>query len=262
MGSVDRLGSNFVIKPISMVRLTIGEENDDLLHVSAAVAVEYILCLPQALFSICGAARAETIDGVLVLLNVLVGYIAQLLTRIRSARKLHDCKARLLILLKPTIVLGRRIDKAIGSVLEIGHLAAAHGTRGIEHQHNIERLAGFDHLFEVRGRRKRGQTHKEVGVALFHLLAVQPGIVIVSERVIPVEHALIGPDATNVLRRRLAARTRVLRPNVRRIRVNYRCARNACGAGNVSKGDDRYRNQRYCHGNRGNKRFGTPPPRS
>ena len=29
MGSVDRLGSNFVIKPISMVRLTISEEDDD-----------------------------------------------------------------------------------------------------------------------------------------------------------------------------------------------------------------------------------------
>ena len=132
MGSVDCIGSNFVVKTIPMVRLAIGEKDDDLLHVSAPVLIEHILCLLQAFFSISSAICAEKVDSVLVLLSVLVGYIVQLLLRVRAACKLNNCKTRLLILFKPAIVLSRRINKAIGSVLEIGHLAAAHGTRGIE----------------------------------------------------------------------------------------------------------------------------------
>ena len=229
MGSVDRVGSNFVVKAIVVVRLTIGEEDDDLLHVIAAVAVEHILCLLQTLFSICGATRAETIDGVPILLSVLVGYIVQLLLCVRSARKLNDCKARLLILLKPTIVLGRRIDKVVGSVLEIGHLGPAHGTRGIEHQHDIERLAGFDHLFEVRSGRERRQAHEEVRVALSYSLSTQASIVIVGERVIPVEHALVSPDAAHVLRGGVAARSGVLRPCVGGVRIDHRTAGSLCG---------------------------------
>ena len=235
---VNRIRSNLFVKVVGprTSRNTIGKENDHFLSVRSRIA-QNAAGLVKTLIWIGVAIRPKIINNPMKGVGVLVINRRKPNFGVGIIRKRHDSKLMLKrLVIDVVIFLYSRINEIVNGTLKSlktrftapASDVAPHRGRLIENQNNVKRFAALNHLFEVRGRRERGQAHEEVGVALFNRLAVQAGIVVVSERVRIVEHALIGPDATDVLRRRLAARTRVVRPNIRRIRVNNRISLKIC----------------------------------
>ena len=112
--------------------------------------------------------------------------------------------------------------------------AVVHRARGVNHENDVKRSRGGSRRFQVRRGGQRRQANQEVGVALLDGLTVQSLTAL--ERVVAVEHAFVGPDATDVLRGGYTTGIGEVLPRTRSVGVNLR--------GRFSNGNARWQRHR------------------
>ena len=160
---VHRGGGDDGVKPSAVVRLAVGEEDDDLLRVGARLILQRLL---GAVEGVVGGGRAgrtqalnrvrqagdfirQVADNLRVVVTLPIGIIADL--RRLFPGELHQGDA---VPLAPVanrrVLVGRRIDEAVDRGLErVDLLGAAaqvvgHRTGHIQHQHDVEWLVRHD----------------------------------------------------------------------------------------------------------------------
>ena len=182
LGGIDGILSNLDLKTTSARRRAIGEEDDDLLSIrairrNALGQLQAIVSMrgtggrngiDRSLEALCAITRArrQLLHCLRVVIDVAVfaiGTITNLI--VLFARELNDGNLMLLgSILNVLVLLGNSIDKTVcGGLKRIDALsripaahAIIHGTRRIEHHHDVERLARNRRIGCRRDGRQRG----------------------------------------------------------------------------------------------------------
>ena len=206
LGGIDGILSDLGLETIRTRRRAVGEEHNDLLGIRAIR--RNVLGQLQAIVSVRGTGRSNGIDRFLKALcaidrarrqplhclrvvidiaAVAIGIITDLIVVLLTC-ELYDGNLMLFARILNLLVLrGDGIDKAVGSSFErddtLGGISAAHGVihraRSVQHQHDVERLAGDRRIGCRRDSRQRGQ---EIRIPVLGSL-----------------DRLVGPDSANVL---------------------------------------------------------------
>ena len=89
MSSVDGVGRHLVVKTVLMVRLAVGEENDDLLRIFAST-LQDILRMLHTVIGSGGAVGFQSIDGIFEFFDMLVVDRRKFGTRVGATCERHD----------------------------------------------------------------------------------------------------------------------------------------------------------------------------
>ena len=232
-------------------RRTVGEEHHNLLSVLATrgLAIRKF----QPIVSLRRTGRLNGIDGRLQVIRqrpdtrgqvlhhlavvvgvpaIAIGIVTYLIVFL--SRKLHERNPMLLgrvayacVLLRDLV--DKRVRRSLERINPLRVVATTHGivhrARGVEHQHDIERLR--DLRLQVRRGRKRRERREEIrlGAFLDRYRSVRPCQSDALGR-----HRLVGPDAADALGRVIQT---PIPPRARRIGVGHRVLV-ACGIGRGS----------------------------
>ena len=214
-------------KTAAMIRLTVGEEDDDALHVLAVrigglvalALVHQSLGMIHSIIRRSRSCRLQRIDRVLQLRLVVVGvclvFAHNLSVVVRRSKwskqshflvgvisllvglipgELHQGNPAVQVLVGPLAVgLCRLVNKSVHRRLQGAHFIVVIHTSGyVQHHYDVQRNSGLSH--NLRGGRQCGQTYQEVGIPLL-LYGLRSGIV---HRNISGRYGLVRPDSTDI----------------------------------------------------------------
>ena len=217
-----RIGYAFV-KTALVIRLTVGEEDDDALHV-LAVRIGGLVALAavhQGLRVIHGVIRRggtrrfqrfyHVLQFILIVVGIgfivpynlgvivikpAVGSISHLIGLI--PRELHQRNPAAQVLVGPLAVgLCRLVNKRVHRRLQGAHFIVGIHTSGyVQHHHDVQRNGGLSH--NLRGGRQRGQTYQEVGIPVL-LHGLRAGIIQLPHHNIAGRYGLVRPNPPDIL---------------------------------------------------------------
>ena len=217
-----RIGYAFV-KTALVIRLTVGEEDDDALHV-LAVRIGGLVDLAlvhQSLRVIHGVIRRggprrfqrfyHVLQFILIVVGIgfivpynlgvivikpAVGSISHLIGLI--PRELHQRNPAAQVLVGPLAVgLCRLVNKRVHRRLQGAHFIVGIHTSGyVQHHHDVQRNGGLSH--NLRGGRQRGQTYQEVGIPVL-LHGLRAGIIQLPHHNVAGRYGLVRPNPPDIL---------------------------------------------------------------
>ena len=226
-----RIGYAFV-KTALVIRLTVGKEDDDALHVLAvrigglvSLALGHLLLgLIHGVIRCGGTCRFQRIDRILQLRLVVVGIrfivtynlsVVVMLTiwskkRILFlvgvisyfvgffARELHQRNPAAQVLVGPLAVgLCRLVNKRVHRRLQGAHFIVGIHTSGyVQHHYDVQRNGGLSH--DLRRGRQCGQTYQEVGIPLL-LYGLRSGIILLLHHNVSGRYGLVRPNPPDIL---------------------------------------------------------------
>ena len=217
-----RIGYAFV-KTALVIRLTVGEEDDDALHV-LAVRIGGLVALAavhQGLRVIHGVIRRggtrrfqrfyHVLQFILIVVGIgfivpynlgvivikpAVGSISHLIGLI--PRELHQRNPAAQVLVGPLAVGScRLVNKRVHRLLQGFHFIVGIHTSGyVQHHHDVQRNGGLSH--NLRGGRQRGQTYQEVGIPVL-LHGLRAGIIQLPHHNVAGRYGLVRPNPPDIL---------------------------------------------------------------
>ena len=224
-----RIGYVFV-KTGAVIRLTIGKEDDDALHVLAVrisglvalALVHLLLGLIHGVIRCGGTCRSQRIDLVLQLRLVVVGVrfvvaynlsvVVSIVTRSVGIisllvglipGELHQRNPAAQVLIGPLAVgLCGFVDKSVHRRLQgvyffvVIVIVVIHTSGYVQHHYDVQRNGGLSH--NLRGGRQCGQTYQEVGIPVL-LYGLRSGIIRLLHHNVAGRYGLVRPDSTDVL---------------------------------------------------------------
>ena len=219
-----RIGYAFV-KTSLVIRLTIGKEDDDALHVLAVrigglvalALVHLLLGLIHGIIRRGGTCRSQRIDLVLQLRLVVVGagfvvaynlsVVVSIATRsvgiishliVLIPGELHQRNPAAQVLVGPLAVgLCRLVNKRIHRRLQGVHFIVVIHTSGyVQHHHDVQRNGGLSH--DLRRGRQRGQTYQKVGIPVL-LHGLRAGVIQLLHHNVAGRYRLVRPNPPDIL---------------------------------------------------------------
>ena len=215
-----RIGYAFV-KTALVIRLTVGEEDDDALHV-LAVRIGGLVALAlvhQSLRVIHGVIRRggprrfqrfyHVLQFILIVVGIgfivpynlgvitpAVGIISHLIGLI--PRELHQRNPAAQVRVGSlTVGLCRLVNKRVHRRLQGAHFIVFLHTSGyVQHHHDVQRNGGLSH--NLRGGRQRGQTYQEVGIPVL-LHGLRAGIIQLPHHNVAGRYGLVRPNPPDIL---------------------------------------------------------------